>query len=512
MTMLGRAVEASNRPACSVFSATGHRTALKESLVAARMYRSARLGERMGRTADHLTTGQFDLLTWVADECRDGVYEGTAHRVSARALHNRGLIRVAGRGDTWTATITPEGTRRLKEQAERIKAERDREAREEAARAERERKQQRLCERATEVLNDVVAAGGRLELGADVGDREIEQWESLLAQDGLLPEGKRLTHEPTRMDPDLGITAYLEPDFTALTPTRVFRVPRQLRGPHPAVAAFQDKRAHVTKPQIGRAARFLQAVITAAGEMGWKVSKKVLTAYSGGYSGGYGGRGVSPDLPLSLPSGEVVVTIRELDQRGRTGYAFITDTDYYTRTQRTVANKSFAASGRLEVTVSKAWGEQQPILALRDAPGASLEEQLPVLVRTLEIAEAEAQWVRQEEGRRAEIRQTRWEEVKQEAFTRLSYQRNIERLHDELTRRENVSAMRAYAEEVDARSNDLTGPDGHAARAWAEWIRNHAERIDPLNGDLCATRVTSASHEELQSHMNGWSTYGPHRG
>jgi hypothetical protein len=90
----------------------------------------------VGRSADYLSVAQFDLLSWVSGGCADGVYEGNSYRVSARALHNRGLIRVEGRGPAWTAKITAEGTRLLKEQGRRVEAERERERREEQARAE----------------------------------------------------------------------------------------------------------------------------------------------------------------------------------------------------------------------------------------------------------------------------------------------------------------------------------------------------------------------------------------
>jgi hypothetical protein len=52
--------------------------------------------------------------------------------------------------------------------------------------------------------------------------------------------------------------------------------------------------------------------------------------------------------------------------------------------------------------------------------------------------------------------------------------------------------------------------DAQAAREWADWIRQQAERTDPLNGPLRVVHVTSCSHEELQPHMNGWSTRGPY--
>jgi hypothetical protein len=76
---------------------------------------------QVGRSADYLSVAQFDLLSWVSGGCEDGGYEGNSYRVSARALHNRGLIRVEGRGPAWTAKITAEGTRLLKEQGRRVK-------------------------------------------------------------------------------------------------------------------------------------------------------------------------------------------------------------------------------------------------------------------------------------------------------------------------------------------------------------------------------------------------------
>lgn len=457
----------------------------------------------MGRAASHLTVAQFDLLRWVADGCKDDVYEGTSHRVSARALHNRGLLRVSGSGKTWTARITPDGTRRLKEETKRVEAERERVRKEQQAKAEREREQQQLRDRAAELLDDVIIAGGRLDLGLEMDPRDVERMRGSLANSDLLPEGQRLAQEPTRMDPVLGVTVYLEPDFEALTAVRSFTVPRQLRNPHPAVAAFQSKKALVSKGQLGRAARFLQAVVLAVTEVGWKVPAKTPHM-----SRGRGDTGV--DLALRLPSRELVVTIRELDQRGRRVQPYVTETDYYTRTERATSNKHFQASGNLEITLTKAW-DDQPVLSLRDTGGASLEEQLPVLIRKLEIAESDADWSRQEESRRSEIRKVRWEEVKREAFTKLTYERNADRLRQEIEQWRAGASIRAYAEEVEARAELLDESRRDEARQWAAWAREHADRTDPLNGPLRRVEVRSATYDELQPHMGGWSAYGPYR-
>jgi hypothetical protein len=260
------------------------------------------------------------------------------------------------------------------------------------------------------------------------------------------------------------VTAYLEPDFAALTPMRAFKVPQQLRGPHPAVTVFQEKRKHVSRAQIPRAARYLQGLVNAVAEMGWSASAKLQA--------GHAGRGESgPDLSIKLPSREILVAIRELDERGRPGRAFITQTDYLTRTERTTVNKSFTASGKLEVTLTRGW-EKHPVLSQRDTGKSTLEDRLPVLIRVLEIGEAEAEWARKEEERRSEIREERWKEVKKEAFIHVAYKRNAKRLLAELSSRDAAATMRAYADEIDARAAALEAPAVQAARGWAEWIRD----------------------------------------
>jgi hypothetical protein len=54
-------------------------------------------------------------------------------------------------------------------------------------------------------------------------------------------------------------------------------------------------------------------------------------------------------------------------------------------------------------------------------------------------------------------------------------ERNAKRLRTELDSRDAAAAMRAYADEIDARAAELEDPDAQAAREWAEWIRQHSE-------------------------------------
>ncbi|MGB0970764.1 MAG: hypothetical protein ACPGVG_07360 [Mycobacterium sp.] len=119
----------------------------------------------MANTATRLTVAQFDLLRWTSEGCKDGVYEGTSYRVSARSLHNRGLVRVTSKSATWDASITTEGTRVLAAEARRVESERDRARRDAEAKAQKELEEAQLRERAVVLLSEVIASGGRIDVG-----------------------------------------------------------------------------------------------------------------------------------------------------------------------------------------------------------------------------------------------------------------------------------------------------------------------------------------------------------
>lgn len=78
-----------------------------------------------------LNDAQQSVLIWIRDGCPDGVYDpkDSSHKVSARALHNRGLIRVSGRGPRWKVVLTERGEvwpEAVAEDIERFERERER--------------------------------------------------------------------------------------------------------------------------------------------------------------------------------------------------------------------------------------------------------------------------------------------------------------------------------------------------------------------------------------------------
>jgi hypothetical protein len=88
-------VERSQSPNASVDAARG-------------AFKRTRMGD-VPNAMSSLTPKQIELLDWVRDGCPDDVYEGNAHRASARALATRGLLKVKGHGADWTVTLTDAG-------------------------------------------------------------------------------------------------------------------------------------------------------------------------------------------------------------------------------------------------------------------------------------------------------------------------------------------------------------------------------------------------------------------
>lgn len=460
---------------------------------------------RSGKSPNsHLTPAQVAILTKIANSAEAGRSADVANRRTLLALRDRGLIRLTGNRSGWAATITPDGQRRVDQEARRLRGKAEREAAE-AAEKERQAREATLAQQRAADLMDRILSTGRVDVAHDYTENELLRIEREAHRLGTLPDGEKLTHEHTRMDPDLGFTLYLRPDYEKRIPVRALKAPgRMPKTKHPAVTRFLERRANVSKASIPRAGRFLQGIVDACEIVGWKVADKV--------SRSFGGNDIhsATDLEFRIGSTTYEVAIRETDaqNRRRSPSPYVQEWDYYRgHTSKTVVNKAFAPSGRLTVTVTTGWGATD-LFRLSDEPGAPLEDQLPVLIRKLELRVAEEKWEWQERERRQKIRQERGEEIRAAVVEKVRYERNTKQAVSQLKDRQTAAWLRDYADEVDVRAGQLDGEAAVAAGEWAKWLRDHADRVDPLEGELRVIHKIQATHEELQPHMQGWSTYG----
>lgn len=67
--------------------------------------------DRPSQSSVVLNVKQREVLAWIKAGCPPDVYvgDGYAHRQSARALSSRGLVKITGRGASWSAVTTPRG-------------------------------------------------------------------------------------------------------------------------------------------------------------------------------------------------------------------------------------------------------------------------------------------------------------------------------------------------------------------------------------------------------------------
>lgn len=350
--------------------------------------------------------------------------------MSARALFDRDLITLVGPAKSWRAKITPEGARRLAQEKDR----RDREQRRARVAAERIRQKQeadaRLRRQGTRLLEDVLAAGGRAHVSPGrFTSHDLTCIEQSIRDSDACPAGEMLTHEPHRMDEALGWSLYPRPDFDACISVSACTVPRQLRNPHPAVVAFQQRRQRVSKPNVQRAARLLQGIVNASLQRGWKVRHQGATASM------YDGERQASDVEVVLPRLGVQVLVHELDQRGRTGRAFTAEHDHSGSSDKVLPSRWFQGSGRLQVTVSRYGWDTAPILQIRDESKTTVEDQVPSLVRALEIQGAEAEWEQRERQRKSTLREERRLEIYTEAVVKVREERNAEQATAQLEAR-----------------------------------------------------------------------------
>lgn len=67
--------------------------------------------DRPARSTIKLNPAQVAVLEWIQSGCPGGVYpkDSYTHRITARALASRGLVRISGHGTSWRAEPTERG-------------------------------------------------------------------------------------------------------------------------------------------------------------------------------------------------------------------------------------------------------------------------------------------------------------------------------------------------------------------------------------------------------------------
>jgi hypothetical protein len=446
----------------------------------------------MGKNPAQLSQKQVDVLGWIGDGCPDGVYvDGYEHRIVARALERRGLVTITGRGESWRAVIIEAGrTRQAAPPAPVLPPESD----------------------ADVLIDRVLAAGGRLLLEDDPAvEAEHERLVAMSLKSARRPHGKKLEMRRTGRygsgPREIVIVEHFD-DYVQAAPVPV---PTHVTRFHPVVRAYiANKDAQfVTKEHLARAARILQAIVTAADTRGIGIvtDQQDLRRLSDREQR----RAAGAHLVLKTPRGIYTVLVREMPGPGgakkeyrwgsrASGPAWLNNRAW-----------EFISTGRLELIIDGE-GTKYDGDRYRDAKKLTVEDKLPEVFRSLEIYRLRGEWQDQERQREAAERHTRWEAAMQQAhrryeahtrwehFTQLSVGWHAARQHHEF-----LSAARRAADGLDE-------PLREQALTQLALVADQLHDSDPIqHPELLIPQISKPTPEDLKPYLGGWSPYGVDR-
>lgn len=433
---------------------------------------------------------QVGVLRWIGDGCPDGVMESVFHRISAGALRNRGYARTSGRGQTWSAQITPAGLAFLAE----LDGPNPPELRKPNS------------PKADGLIDEVIAAGGSLRVPSVAGQhRDREDYEKLArraVRQDRVPAGLRL--RVGREGDDVVIE--LVDDAVDPAPPLV-EVPATVGRLHPAVRDLRDRpeRHDVSRAHLDRLLRVAHALAVEAERRGHEVSASQPKPDPRGYR--------SP-VWRSTQDGHLTFTVRgcstsiRLSEQGLANRAWFWDKQrgwgQPKKSEAQICDEWEAKStGRLSIEIAS-WGGHGRRSKWSDRAGSLVDDLLGDVLWEIERRATDADDARAEAERQKLRRRLAWESAMVAARDRHTTNVLDERLTSEVKRWKRAADIRAYCAAIlDQYADNPT------TAAWARWATDRANAIDPLREPPRMPKAPAPNPEALRPFLDGHSPYGP---
>lgn len=479
------------------------------------------------RPTDPLNARQTEVLDWIGGGCPDGIMTGHSHKVTARALQARRLVKISKGKHEWSASLTDVGryyldhgtfppsthikapkpaakTRRSETSSEassvsstatRVETpapddqpkstdQRAEPADESGTTATSARPRRRSP--AAQLVAEVVEAGGVLEVAERAG-RDTYRMGQLVTtanRHGMTPPGTRLVHNVVRDGPGWygnvrHVFALEEGPAGTDTPLQPVPVPDEVRRFHPAVGVLRKSgRLEVSPAARNRAMRILHAIATEAEHRDF-----AITAYQPKATSGYNRESTSWHLLCTLGPDTVPLVITEESDRVD-----------HTPTARELAEKKrhpwthipthdSVPSGRLRVDIGSHRSDRKSFWA--DRASWTLEDKLPELLRELVVRADELRLLREAKAKAEQAYRRAVELEEQRARLRASEAHRQAILDKQLESWRTARELRDYAAAVAARIEAATSGEEtddetiDDARRWLSWITDKADRQDP---------------------------------
>lgn len=417
-------------------------------------------------TRRHVNDQQWFVLSWVADGCPDGVFEegDHGHKISARALSNRGLVKVRRKAGKWHAQLTDTGRYYLENQRFPLAPDAVVPARRSGSRSEsKARVDTRTStppkpnlKTPTEALVAAVVTAGGVLCGEAIGEyRDLNQLTLAANRFRKTPPGTRLG---SFYAPERGHCLWLlELRGWNASWEEGFKIPERAGRLHPAVGPLRD----TGLPGIGRgvsrqrALRILNALAGAGEARGYAISAPKLDTNR---NRSWDDRQPRGDLLIATDSTSCGVRIHHIQKQ-------------VPAPEGSWHSVDLVATDRLRVTLYPLRGRDT---TWSDAGGRTVEQKLhEVLLRVaFEDAAARVQALLHREAEDA--RALRAEQEAQRRRREQEERERQEQLADEVRRWRYADDIREYCRALLAEN---PAPD---VQAHVEWALGHADSIDPL--------------------------------
>jgi hypothetical protein len=169
-----------------------------------------------------------------------------------------------------------------------------------------------------------------------------------------------------------------------------------------------------------------------------------------------------------------------------------------------------AVSSRLKTSIvgdrwPEIWGS-----TWTDASETPLEQELPFVIREIELRAEQARLRREEERLRLLARQTAWDRACDRAVAKAIEAHRADLLLDQVRRWEEVKQLREYIAVLRSR---LSEPGTNQVRTggeqWITWAEHYVESIDPLLQHLEMPSDPEITQDLLEPFMHGYTRYRP---
>jgi len=429
---------------------------------------------------DFLNDQQVAVLRWVSDGADVRAYpEGDyAHRISARGLANRGLIVITGRGATWSAKVTSEGQQRLADLP-----------------------QTPPPSVSADLFARVIAAGGSLSISND----DTTNYTALVANSLHSPSRPHGLRLETRSEGPWSRSRVVEIYLTEYTRDVVRPEPvpvaTRLRNPHPVVEAFKSNSdtSYVSETSMDRAARVYDSLAKEAERRGYRTQDRetFLRGHRGSLGAGH--------LIVTAHDHHFSIAVREMSGAGGAKLEYPAKH----KQPRWVQNRGyeFVPTGKFELRID---GPGTPFQGqkLRETRHRSLEDILPEVFVTIEVAGREMTRAAEQRQRDLLARQAAWDvaiEKAKEQHRDDQIRKVIAAKADEWKRDQD---LRSFLTSLHERMPDMNQESRAAAQIWLSRGQESVQGVAMLDalGPLYYERPKAG---ELNKYLDNFTETRP---